>query len=86
MPTQVWEVYTEKDKGGDGVNIIKAGGWVGAWMGIVFRGAGKGSKASLFSCYIFCFGCLARNTRCNTMSHLTAAAGVSYMSRAICLM
>ena len=33
-------------------------------------------------CYISCFRCLARNARCNTMSHLTADAAFSYASRA----
>ena len=33
-------------------------------------------------CYISRFGCLARNARCNTMSHLTADAGFSCTSRA----
>ena len=32
-------------------------------------------------CYISDFICLVRNARCNTMSHLTAAAGFSYTSR-----
>ena len=32
-------------------------------------------------CYISCFRGLARDARCNTMSHLTADAGLSYMSR-----
>ena len=33
-------------------------------------------------CYISCFRCLARNARCNTMSHLTADALFSFTSRA----
>ena len=37
-------------------------------------------------CCISCFGCLARNTRCNTMSQFTAAARLSYTSRAKHLM
>ena len=38
-------------------------------------------------CYISCVNtCLARNTRCNTMSHLSADAVFSYMSRAKCPM
>ena len=32
-------------------------------------------------CYILCLGCLARNARCNTMSHFTAAAMLLYTSR-----
>ena len=34
-------------------------------------------------CYISCFRCLARNARCNTISHLTTDAVFSYTSYAV---
>ena len=51
------------------------------------RTSGAGSALPHAPCgdevlHFMCFRCLARNARCNTMSHLTADAACSYTSRA----